>query len=90
MTWSMRSIVILLVIFINSPLFAATDYPRLVNPDDILASQSSALAKTAADTVLLIGPHGSGAWYNDQFERENGVPDWQGWTSEDLTKNESH
>ncbi|MBU8870635.1 MAG: hypothetical protein KOO60_07215, partial [Gemmatimonadales bacterium] len=34
-----------------------------------------------------IGPWGSGAVVNGQFQDQGGVPDWNGWTSRDLTQN---
>ena len=44
-------------------------------------------AKTVVvDTQLIIGPWGSGAPYNGQFQTPGGVADWNGWTSEDLTQ----
>jgi len=42
-------------------------------------------AKAATDTVLVMGPWGSGAPYNGQFENPGGGTDWNGWTSIDLT-----
>ena len=43
------------------------------------------LAKTATDTVLLMGPWGSSALENGQFQTSGGMPAWNGWTSKDLT-----
>lgn len=42
-------------------------------------------AKAAGDTINLMGPHGSGALYIGTFEDAGGGPDWNDWTSRDLT-----
>ena len=43
------------------------------------------LGVTAVDTTLLVGPWGSGAPVNGQFETPGGTTDWNGWTSVDRT-----
>lgn len=40
------------------------------------------------DTVQLIGPLGSGAVVNGQFQDVHGFPAWNGWTTHDLTSPE--
>ena len=40
-------------------------------------------SKAAADTVVLMGPWGSGAPFNGQFQSAGGAPAWNGWTSRD-------
>ncbi len=90
MTRSIRSLSILLVILMGTPILAAESHLQMINPESIIQSGSANAAKTVVDTLLLIGPHGSGAWYNGQFEAANGTPNWQGWTSQDLTKREGN
>lgn len=47
-------------------------------------------AKAAAkDSVVLIGPWGSGAVVNGQFQTQGGDPSWEGWTTEDRTQRTS-
>ena len=42
--------------------------------------------KATRDTVVLIGPWGSGAPFNGQFEDQYGQPAWNGWTHWDVTQ----
>ncbi|MBE0566264.1 MAG: hypothetical protein IH621_09925 [Krumholzibacteria bacterium] len=42
-------------------------------------------AKAAGDTLLLMGPAGSGAPYVGNFQDTGGNPAWHGWTSVDET-----
>ena len=42
-------------------------------------------AKAGGDTLVLMGPHGSGAPLIGTFENAGGGPDWNGWTSVDAT-----
>ncbi len=53
--------------------------------NSILHGGSSALGKASRDTVLLMGPWGSGAPANGQFQDTAGSPAWNGWTSRDLS-----
>jgi hypothetical protein len=43
-------------------------------------------AKASRDTFVMIGPWGSGAVVNGQFEDEAGQPHWNGWTHYDITQ----
>ncbi len=43
-------------------------------------------AKAAIDTLLLMGAHGEDAPHIGTFETPTGSPDWNGWTSTDLTQ----
>ena len=45
-----------------------------------------AAAKTVTDSTLVMGPWGSGAPFNGQFQHAGGSPDWNGWTSVDYTQ----
>jgi hypothetical protein len=64
--------------------------PRLDGPqpsrggETILGGPATA-AKAVVDTVLLMGPAGSGAAFIGTFEDGAGQPDWNGWTHRDLT-----
>ena len=64
------------------------DRPRLSDGSlTVFGGAPAGAAKTAAtDTALLIGPWGSGAPVNGQFESPGGAPDWNGWTSYDVTR----
>lgn len=42
-------------------------------------------AKAAGDSLLLMGPAGSGAPYVGNFQDTGGAPAWHGWTSVDAT-----
>ncbi len=46
-------------------------------------------AKAVGDTIVLMGPWGSGAFENGQFQTPQGTPAWNGWTSRDLTQSET-
>ncbi|MBE0564829.1 MAG: hypothetical protein IH621_02655, partial [Krumholzibacteria bacterium] len=54
--------------------------------DVVHGGQAPGSAKAATDTVLLLGPWGSGAAHNGQFQAPGGGPAWNGWTSIDLTQ----
>ncbi|MBU8871646.1 MAG: hypothetical protein KOO60_12340 [Gemmatimonadales bacterium] len=71
----------------------AMEKPQIVDGhDSVIHGGNLEISKTASrDTVCLIGPWGSGAVVNGQFEDPDGIPNWNGWTSIDLTqKTESH
>ncbi len=42
-------------------------------------------AKAVVDTIVVLGPYGSGATAIGTFETPSGAPDWNGWTSIDET-----
>ncbi|MFH2052931.1 MAG: hypothetical protein ABIK96_10745, partial [bacterium] len=42
--------------------------------------------KAPGDSTLLMGPWGSGALNNGQFQTAGGLPAWNGWTSRDFTQ----
>lgn len=52
----------------------------------VFGGTGPAAAKAVVDTLLIMGPWGSGAPYNGQFQTPNGGADWNGWTSVDLTQ----
>ncbi|MBU8870051.1 MAG: T9SS type A sorting domain-containing protein [Gemmatimonadales bacterium] len=67
----------------------AAERPRYTDSDfSVIHGGNLEMSKTASrDTVFLIGPWGSGAVVNGQFQDPSGSPDWGGWTSIDLTQN---
>jgi hypothetical protein len=87
----MRSFVLLLTLLPVLALAAADNpaaQPTLLNPAldaEILRGGSLTGSKAAVDSVLFIGPWGSGAPHNGQFEDEAGLPAWNGWTHLDVT-----
>lgn len=60
---------------------AAPERPGIVRQNLVLHGGNAAARKTVGDTVLLMGPTGSGAPYLGDFEAG-----WNGWTSVDLTQ----
>lgn len=42
--------------------------------------------QAARDSILYMGPWGSGAPFNGQFQDQSGNPAWNGWTHEDGTQ----
>jgi hypothetical protein len=83
----MRRTLLTLLLLLSIPVLvlAATPQMKITNSDSYISGGPADHAKTAVDTVLLIGPHGSGAWHNGQFETPSGFVDWQGWTGRDMT-----
>jgi len=72
---------------INAASNPKTENPQITRGhDSVLHGGNSALAKTNRDTVYLIGPWGSGAQVNGQFQTQSGEPDWNGWTHVDNTQ----
>ncbi len=76
---------------------AASDAERANRPDlsaggeMVYGGPADAAAKTITDSTLVMGPWGSGAAFNGQFQNTSGGPDWNGWTSVDLTQStDSH
>ncbi len=65
----------------------ATDLPqRVIGHDSVFHGGSTEFSKSSRDTVFLIGPWGSGAQVNGQFEDPAGNPAWNGWTHWDITQ----
>lgn len=65
----------------------ATDLPqRMDGHDGVFHGGNADFAKAGRDTVFLIGPYGSGAAVNGQFEDLSGNPAWNGWTHYDVTQ----
>ncbi len=54
-------------------------------PPELIGGNADA-GKASRDTVILIGPWGSGAQANGQFQSVSGLADWNGWTHVDLTQ----
>ncbi len=70
----------------------ASDLPqRVIDHDSVFDHGNSKSSKSSRDTVFLVGPWGSGAQVNGQFEDATGNPQWNGWTHYDITRpTESH
>ncbi len=51
-----------------------------------ITSETAQAGKAARDTVVLIGPWGSGAQINGQFQDPTGLIAWNDWTHYDVTK----
>ncbi len=65
----------------------ATDLPqRAIGHDGVFHGGNANFAKSGRDTVFLIGPWGSGAQVNGQFEDMAGNPAWNDWTHWDVTQ----
>lgn len=57
---------------------------------EVLFGGNPDTAKAGGDSLVLIGPWGSGAAVNGQFENPAGQPAWNGWTHRDVTEPEQH
>ncbi|MBE0567514.1 MAG: T9SS type A sorting domain-containing protein [Krumholzibacteria bacterium] len=55
-------------------------------PASAAATPAADWAKAARDTHLVMGPWGSGADHNGQFQDMSGNPAWNGWTHGDYTQ----
>ncbi|MBU8869358.1 MAG: hypothetical protein KOO60_00660 [Gemmatimonadales bacterium] len=66
----------------------STRYSPRLSPrhDNLHYGEAPAAASGLRDTVLIMGPWGSGAPFNGQFESSGGASDWNGWTGIDLTQ----
>jgi len=67
----------------------ADSRPQMVRGDSgVYTGQSVGMSKALGDTVYLVGnPWNAdqGAIHNGRFEDQFGAPQWNGWTSQDLT-----
>jgi len=69
----------------------ATELPqRTLGHESVHHGGNSAFAKTGSDSVFLLGPWGSDAQHNGQFEDTQGLPAWNGWTHWDGTVISDH
>jgi hypothetical protein len=82
--------VIMLSVLAPSAALALPQDRIPVDPAGFVHGGESAAAKAAVDTVVLIGPWGSGAAVNGQFQSPAGSPAWNGWTSRDNTLPTEH
>ncbi|HPF69911.1 MAG TPA: T9SS type A sorting domain-containing protein [Candidatus Krumholzibacteria bacterium] len=66
----------------------AADMPRYVagNGTEVIIGGGQSFAKASRDTALIIGPNGSGAAINGQFQTAGGNASWNGWTHYDITQ----
>ncbi len=78
----------LLVAFVFAFGATAGEMPKYVDGhNSVIHGGNLEMSKAASrDTVYLIGPWGSGAVENGEFEDASGAPNWNGWTSVDLTQ----
>lgn len=83
----MKRTIIALIFSMALPalVFAAVPRGEFAHSESFVSGGPAEYSKASVDTVVLIGPHGSGALHNGQFESPTGYADWQGWTSVDLT-----
>ncbi len=82
-------LVLLLLVSISSPAFSATPKIQVSNgSEDHLATGPVLAGRSLSDSLLVLGPWGSGAAYNGQFQDQLGNPDWNGWTHRDRTVDE--
>ncbi len=66
--------------------FAAELPQRARGHDGVYHGGSAQFTKSGRDTIFLIGPWGSGAQVNGQFQNEQGTPAWNNWTHWDVTQ----
>ena len=79
------SAVFLVLLLVSSPA-RAQQRPELAGPGvHDLHGGNPSLLQSARDTVVLIGPWSSAAPFNGQFENQDGMPAWNGWTHQDLS-----
>ena len=80
------------LLFVAAGSALAVDMPtRYKSVPSKLTDGSTDLSKASRDTVVVIGPWGSGAQVNGQFQSTAGLLDWNGWTHWDITEpTESH
>lgn len=79
----------ILVLICASGAMAADSFEKRFSQgegDRVYGGSISAAKAAVTDTVLLMGPWGSGALENGQFQTPEGAPAWNGWTSVDLTQ----
>ncbi len=84
-----RSLILFAVLFIILTVTIAQaekSHPRFMRGNEqILYGGMIETQKSVTDTLLLMGPWGSGAAYNGQFKTPGGEADWNDWTHEDPT-----
>ena len=89
-----RNILLGVVFCLLSALVASSAEPPLVTSDPgSITSYSRGVApgqlvSSRADSLILIGPWGSGAPVNGQFQNQAGEAAWNDWTHRDLTEPE--
>ena len=67
----------------NADARPGRDLPGLSAGTGLIHGGVQGAAKAAGDTILLMGPQGSGAPHIGSFETGAGQPAWNGWTSRD-------
>ncbi|MCP4290498.1 MAG: T9SS type A sorting domain-containing protein [bacterium] len=83
-----------LIIFFSVPAFSEISDVRHLDLTDystnVFVGGNNNSAKSEVDSVFIIGPWGSGASVNGEFETPSGGAHWNGWTHEDLTPGSHH
>lgn len=73
------------IILGNMPALGRDIPPQPINSSPTIQGGPCDLAKSETDTLLLMGPWGSGAPYNGQFEDSAGKPDPTKWSETGRT-----
>jgi hypothetical protein len=68
------------------PALPAEEALRISPDHDHILFGAVVGAPASRDTFLVMGPWGSSAPFNGQFQTPDGTPAWNGWTSIDLTQ----
>jgi hypothetical protein len=83
---SLRFTTLALFVILSSSALAAELPQRALGHDLVLHGGNSLTSRASRDSVFLLGPWGSGAQANGQFETTSGIPAWNNWTSVDHTQ----
>ena len=85
----MKTSITCLTIFLILGLAAAAwsaERTRVAMPgQEMIHGGLVGVSKAARDTIVVMGPWGSGAPYNGEFQTPDGAEAWNGWTHADLT-----
>ena len=64
--------------------YAVDSKQRVMGHDSVFHGGSTSFAKDVCDSIYLIGPWGSGAAVNGEFQDASGAPAWNGWETVDY------
>lgn len=79
-------ITLMSIIVLTMNALAAELPQRTIGNGGVFTGGSTDFTKTETDTLVLIGPWGSGAPVNGQFQDTSGDADWNAWTHWDETQ----
>ena len=82
---STRVLLLFLVISVSTVSAKTPKIELSDGPVNRVASGPVVADRSEADSLLVMGPWGSGATFNGQFQNSLGQPDWNDWTHRDLT-----